>query len=192
VFVPGNHDPDLSGYRRTRRGLVLQAGMPVTPPWPEGAVNADGAVVDVGGLRLAGLGGCRRYSPGPNQYSERGQARRARRLRRRINRARPRGRRVDVLLTHAGVAGVGDDATDVVHRGFEAYRPLVLAVQPRLLLHGHVLPTAPAMERWIGATRIVNVFDHRIIDLPADPSGEPDEAARVGRPGRPGPGAPDA
>ena len=28
VFVPGNHDPDLSGYRVSRGGLTLRAGLP--------------------------------------------------------------------------------------------------------------------------------------------------------------------
>jgi Calcineurin-like phosphoesterase len=177
VFVPGNHDPDLSGFRRTRRGLVLQAGMPVTPPWPGGTVNADGAVVEVAGLRLAGLGGCRRYSAGPNQYSERRQAGRARRLRRRIDRARPRHRPLDVLVTHAPVARVGD-AGDPAHRGFEAYRWLIAAVQPRLLLHGHVVPDPSGREHRIGATRIVNVFDHRVIDLPTEPVDPADPADR--------------
>ena len=108
VFVPGNHDPDLSGYRVSRAGLTLRAGLPARPPWPDGAVSADGRVVDVAGLRIAGLGGCRRYSPGPNQYSDRQQARRARRLAARARLA-PRGRReVDVLLTHAPPRGVGD------------------------------------------------------------------------------------
>ena len=67
VFVPGNHDPDLSGYRISRAGLTLRAGMPVRPPWPDGAVSADGRLVDVAGLRVAGLGGCRRYSGGPSR-----------------------------------------------------------------------------------------------------------------------------
>jgi hypothetical protein len=30
VFAPGNHDPDLSGYRPTPRGLVLPAGLAAT------------------------------------------------------------------------------------------------------------------------------------------------------------------
>ena len=64
VFVPGNHDPDLSGYRHSRAGLTMRAGMPARAPWPDGAVNADGRIVEVAGLRLAGLGGCRRYSAG--------------------------------------------------------------------------------------------------------------------------------
>src|SRR5262249_16473179 len=62
---------------------TLKAGLPAPPPWPDGAVSAEQAVVDVAGLRIAGLGGCRRYSDGPNQYTRRQQARRARALSRR-------------------------------------------------------------------------------------------------------------
>ncbi len=76
VFVPGNHDPDVSGYRLSRAGLTLRAGLPARPPWPAGATNADGQVVDVLGLRIAGLGGSPRYRDGPNQYTARQQARR--------------------------------------------------------------------------------------------------------------------
>jgi hypothetical protein len=136
VFVPGNHDPDLSGYRFSRAGLTLRAGMPARAPWPDGAVNADHDVVEVAGLCFAGLGGCRRYGAGPNQYSDRQFARRARALRRR---ARWRRRHVDVLLTHAPPKGVGDGA-DPVHQGFAALHGLVAALQPTVLLHGHVLP----------------------------------------------------
>ena len=39
--------------------------------------------MDVAGLRVAGLGGCRRYRHGPNQYTDRQQARRGRSLIRR-------------------------------------------------------------------------------------------------------------
>ena len=55
VLVPGNHDPEIDD------------------PLP-GWVDADGQVVDVAGLRIAGLGGCVRYRPGPNQWTEREQA----------------------------------------------------------------------------------------------------------------------
>ena len=130
VFVPGNHDPDVSGYRSSRAGLTLRAGMPARPPWPDGAINADGRVVDVAGLRLAGLGGCLRYSDGPNQYTDRQQARRARALRSRAWWRRQRdGRGVDVLLTHAPPRGVGD-GDDPPHRGFNALPGLVAALQP--------------------------------------------------------------
>jgi hypothetical protein len=140
VFVPGNHDPDLSGYRTSRAGLTLRAGIPARPPWPDGAINADGRVVDVAGLRVAGLGGCLRYSPGPNQYTDRQQARRAMvlRARARWHRLRCRGG-VDVLITHAPPRGAGD-GDDPPHRGFTALHGLAGALRPPLLLHGHVHP----------------------------------------------------
>jgi calcineurin-like phosphoesterase family protein len=151
VFVPGNHDRDLSGYRTSRAGLTVRSGLPARPPWPSGASNADGRVVDVAGLRVAGLGGCLRYSGGPNQYSNRQQARRARALRATAWwHQRRDGHGVDVLLTHAPPLGVGDGA-DPAHRGFSSYRGLVAAV----LLHGHVHPVVPVPSRgWIGDSHV--------------------------------------
>ena len=131
VFVPGNHDPDLSGYRMSRAGLTLRAGLPARAPWPDGAVNADGRIIDVAGLRIGGLGGCLRYSDGPNQYSQRQQARRALRLRAAARWRSPRraGGGVDVLLTHAPPRGIGDD-DDAAHRGFGALHGLTRALRP--------------------------------------------------------------
>jgi hypothetical protein len=165
VFVPGNHDPDLGGYRRTRRGLVLRAGIPVSAPWPQGAINVDGRVEDVAGLRVAGLGGSRRYQAGPNQYTDRQQSRRVRRLMAQVRRTRP-PRPVDIVIAHAPIAGVGDGgAEDPVHQGFEAFHRLVSILEPRLFLHGHVDGAARRTERHVGPTRVVNVFDHQLLEL---------------------------
>jgi calcineurin-like phosphoesterase family protein len=166
AFVPGNHDPDLSGYRTSRAGLTLRAGMPVRLPWPEGALNADGGVVDVAGLRVAGLGGCRRYSGGPNQYTDRQQARRARALRARARWRRLRdGRGVDVLLTHAPPRGVGD-GEDPPHQGFTALHGLVAAVRPAALLHGHVHPYgAPFRPGRLGRTVVGNVTGWHLLEI---------------------------
>ena len=166
VFVPGNHDPDRSGVRGSRSGLTLRAGMPAESPGPAGAENADGRVVDAGGLRLAGLGGSLRYRPGPNQYTQRELARRARRLRCRTAWRRRDGHGVDVVLTHAPPAGVGD-GEDRPHHGFDALHGLVASLRPRLLLHGHIHPYgAPAPDRVIGATTVCNVVGYRLIDTP--------------------------
>jgi hypothetical protein len=166
VFVPGNHDPDLSGYRPTGDGLVVQAGFVTAAPWPAGTINTDGRLTAAAGVTLAGLGGCRRYRDGPNQYSERQQARRVRHLVRRARWQRWRHRpSVDLILTHAGPRGLGD-GDDAPHRGFEAWFPLVEALKPRLLLHGHFSPTLDQPDHWIGRTRVVNVFNHRLLDLP--------------------------
>ena len=135
VLVPGNHDPDLSEFSE-RAGLRLWAGRPGERPGPAGYVDADGHVVDVAGVRVAGLGGCLRYRPGPNQWSEGEQARRARRLVRIARRLRRRdGRGVDILLTHAPPRHCGD-GEDAPHHGFECLHAAVAALQPRFLVHG--------------------------------------------------------
>jgi len=166
VFVPGNHDPDLSGYRVSRAGLTLRAGLPARSPVPPGAVSADGRVVDVGGLRIAGLGGCLRYSSGPNQYSERQQGRRARALRWRARWRQLRdGRGVDLLLTHAPPRGFGD-GDDPPHYGFGCYHGLVSALQPAMLLHGHVFPPVPPPANGLlGRTIVRNVAPRQLMDI---------------------------
>jgi calcineurin-like phosphoesterase family protein len=166
VFVPGNHDPDISGYRTSRAGLPLRAGLPARLPWPDGAISAEQRVVDAAGLRLAGLGGCRRYSTGPNQYTEWQQARRAHALASRAwwRHARD-GRGVDVLLTHAPPEGVGDGA-DPPHRGFRALHRLTHRLQPVVLLHGHVHPHgAAAGEHRLGRTVVHNVVGRHLIEI---------------------------
>jgi hypothetical protein len=181
VFVPGNHDPDLSGYRVSRAGLPLRAGLPARLPWPDGAVNADGRIVAAAGLRIAGLGGCRRYGAGPNQYTDRQQAARARSLRRHAWRLpRHAGRRVDVLLTHAPPRGVGD-GPDPPHQGFLALHGLVAALQPTVLLHGHVRPAEArpdtAGARRLGRTEVHNVTGRHLLGI------EPAGAAAASAPG---------
>jgi calcineurin-like phosphoesterase family protein len=166
VFVPGNHDPDVSGYRTTRRGLQTRAGLPEEPPWPPGAVNADGRVVEVAGLTVAGLGGCLRYSEGPNQYTERQYARRARRLAasQRWRTARG-GRPLDLLITHAPPFGVGD-AEDPPHHGIRALHRLVERTAPPLLLHGHVHPYGAATpDLSLGGTVVRNVVGRHLFDI---------------------------
>lgn len=168
VFVPGNHDPELGGYRTAHSGLVVRAGLPATAPWPPGSVNADARVVDVAGLRIAGLGGSVRYREGPNQYTQRQQARRARRLARQTTWRRLRDRRgVDVLLTHSPPRGLGD-ADDLPHRGFEALHPLAHQLRVPLLLHGHIHPFGQSQpDRFIDATTVRNVVGRHLFDIPA-------------------------
>jgi calcineurin-like phosphoesterase family protein len=179
VFVPGNHDPDVSGYRVARSGLTLRAGLPASPPWPAGAACADGRVVDAAGLRVAGLGGCRRYSPGPNQYTDRQQGRRARVLSHRAARRKRRdGKGIDILLTHAPPRGIGD-GHDAPHQGFAALRPLVTRLHPILLLHGHVAACGPAPpDHRLGRTIVRNVTGRHLFDV--EPGGRPSLAAEAG------------
>jgi calcineurin-like phosphoesterase family protein len=168
VFVPGNHDVDLAGYANVR-GLWTRAGMPAEWPGPAGGVNVDAGVVDVAGLRIAGLGGSIRYNDGPNQWTERQQARRARRMARLAGWRRLRdGRGVDVLLTHSPPAGCGDQP-DPPHRGFACLHDTVRRLRPQLLLHGHIHPHGSATpDRRLGGTRVVNVVGYQVFEVTPD------------------------
>jgi predicted phosphohydrolase len=170
VFVPGNHDVDLSGYSNVR-GLWTKAGMPSRWPGPTGAVNADGSVVDVAGLRIAGLGGSIRYNNGPNQWTERQQARRARRLTRLARWRQLRdGRGVDVLLTHSPPKDCGD-REDAPHQGFGCLHDVVRALRPQKMLHGHIHPHGEQTpDRNLSGTQIVNVVGYKVFEF-----GGPDE-----------------
>jgi hypothetical protein len=158
VLVPGNHDPDISGYAQ-RGGMWLRAGQPAAWPGPAGYTDADGRVVDVAGLRVAGLGGCLRYRPGPNQWTQAEQGRRARRT------AHRDGRPVDVLLTHAPPRHCGD-REDGPHQGFSCLHDVVAALRPRLLVHGHIHPYGEQVpDRVLGRTRVVNVVGRKVLEL---------------------------
>ncbi|PRY62579.1 Icc-related predicted phosphoesterase [Knoellia remsis] len=166
VFVPGNHDPALARTRLSRSGMHLEAGMPCATPRPIGGINVDGRVADVAGLRIAGLGGCVRYRPGPNMYSQAEYRRRALLLRWRLwlhRRRDPRG--VDILLTHAPPRGVGDE-DDRPHVGIEALHGLVERLRPTWLLHGHIHPHGIRREdRQMGGTTVRNVVPVRLFDV---------------------------
>ena len=179
VFVPGNHDPALSRRRLHRSGLHVSAGLPVPDPRPHGAINADGAVIEAAGLRIAGLGGCVRYRPGPHQYTQAEFARKADRLarvaRRHLRkRAREEGAGIDILLTHAPPRHCGDEE-DAPHHGIEALRPLIEQLAPRLLVHGHIHPYGQRRpDRQVGRTTIRNVIPYKLFDLDVEPTnGQP-------------------
>ena len=166
VFVPGNHDPAVVDARPHRSGQFLRAGLPCEPPRPAGCRSADGTVLDVAGLRIAGLGGCVRYRPGPNQYSQREYHRRAARLLRRVGRLQRRSPGpVDVLLTHAPPRGLGDEE-DRPHVGVEALHGVLERLRPRWHLHGHIHPYGqPRPDRVVGATTIRNVIPYRLFEI---------------------------
>jgi Icc-related predicted phosphoesterase len=154
LYVPGNHDPDVRDPDRIRIGPP--------PGGPEGCLNVDGRIVEAEGLRVAGLGGCIRYRPGPNQYTEAEMSRRALRL---ALRARVARKAVDILLTHSPPRGHGD-AEDPAHRGFAALSRLIDRLQPKLLVHGHVRRYGPRVpDLRVGNTVIVNAIPYRLLQV---------------------------
>jgi Icc-related predicted phosphoesterase len=150
-YVRGNHDP-VEGTKA-----------------PGGCVSLDGRVVNAESLTLAGLSGSRWYSGGPNQYTERVMRRRVYKLSAKISLGALGGRGTpDVFVTHAPPCGLGDREEDPCHAGFEAFLSLIDRYEPPLWLHGHVHLYGPGLasrrvsER--GATRVVNVCGHQILE----------------------------
>jgi predicted phosphodiesterase len=178
VYVPGNHDPEL---RRRPRGPILTGTAPLRfapedadQPGPGGGINLDGRVLDVAGLRVAGLGGSVRYRTGPNQYTQAEMRRRALGLELRCGRRRPVAagprHRLDLFVSHAPPMGVGDLPDDPAHVGFAAFHRLVRTLAPRVLLHGHIHPYGRVLPHvTMGDTVVRNVVGAHLIEVEAGP-----------------------
>lgn len=149
LYVAGNHD-------------VRYATNP-----PEGCDPIDDHYVMFNGVRIIGLGGCRKYHPGPYQYTEAQMRQRIRKLR--FHLWRHKG--VDIVVTHAAPAGLGD-ADDPAHWGFESLTKLINKYRPRYLVHGHVHVTyGQNVPREIrhGDTSVINAYERYTIEIPEGP-----------------------
>lgn len=146
LYVHGNHDERY-----------------LTQP-PDGCECIDDQLVVYNGVRILGLGGCRRYHPGPFQYTEAQMRRRVSKLRLALWRSGG----VDIVVAHAPPRGVGD-MDDPAHIGFQSLLDLVDKYRPQYLLHGHVhlrynvgLPRVREYED----TKIINVSERYVLELP--------------------------
>jgi Icc-related predicted phosphoesterase len=154
LYVHGNHDHPVE-----TEGRLITA--------PQGGTNVEGRVVEAAGLLIAGLGGSPRYAPGGTyQYTEGEMRRRVQRLAGRLRWAELRGRRLDILLTHAPPRGIHDH-TDPAHQGFQSLLPLVEHHRPRYLIHGHSPPRPGHPTRTqSGATGVIHVRGHALLEVP--------------------------
>lgn len=162
LYVLGNHDPSLMQPEPTF--TLLRSEPP--PQGPQGCINIDGRLVEMQGLRIAGLGGSIRYKEGPNQYSQAQMGWRALQLEFRIRLKRVKARRkLDILVTHAPPYGLAD-AKDSAHVGFVSILRLVQKFQPIVALHGHIHPYGRVLpERHVMSTRVINVVPSRLIEV---------------------------
>ena len=145
IYVPGNHD-----VRYTQEP-------------PEGCDCIDGHFVTFNGVRILGLGGCRKYHPGPFQVTERQMRRKIRKLAFQLWLHKG----VDIVVTHAPPSGVGD-GDDQAHWGFEALLKLIDKYHPTYLLHGHVHANYGEFvrEREYNGTKVINVWERYVLDVP--------------------------
>ena len=146
LYIHGNHD---TGYSHKP---------------PEGCDCIDDHFVVYNGIRILGLGGCRKYHPGPHQYTEKEMRRRIRKLKFQLWKHKG----VDIVVTHAAPEGLGDDE-DVAHWGFQSLRDLIEQYHPTYLVHGHVHMTYNhniPREMEHQGTKVVNAFERYVIELP--------------------------
>ena len=146
LYVHGNHDV---GYSRTP---------------PEGCDCIEDDIVVYKGLRILGLGGCKKYYDAPHQYSEWEMRKRIRKLRRKLWQHGG----VDIVVTHAPPMGIGD-GNDIAHEGFEAFLDLILRYEPKYLLHGHVHLNygidQTRVREWNG-TKVINACERYVLEIP--------------------------
>ena len=149
LYVHGNHD-------------VRYASDP-----PLGCDCIDDHIVVYNGIRILGLGGCRRYHPGPHQYTDNEMRLRIWKLRWKLWRLKG----VDIVVTHAPPEGLGD-GEDKAHWGFEALRELLDKYHPQYLVHGHVHMSYGhdvAREIEYNGTKIINAYERYVIEIPDRP-----------------------
>lgn len=118
-------------------------------------------------LIVMGLGGCKKYNKGDNQYTEF-------RMYWKMIKLIPKlifnkifyGRYLDILLTHAAPRGI-NDKEDACHIGFESFKWFMRKFKPQYLLHGHIhlYDLNAKREAEYFNTKIINVYDHYILDF---------------------------
>ncbi|MEE8440359.1 MAG: metallophosphoesterase [Spirochaetia bacterium] len=170
-FVFGNHHlKHLPLFRRSTDAMP-QGGATYAPePMFRnyfGSTCIEGKAIRHKKLLIAGLGGCRRYNSGSNQFTEF-------QMRGRIVRIVPRlvwnrvvhGRFLDILLTHASPFGL-NDRPDRTHVGFRAFVRFMDWFRPKYLLHGHIHLYDLNASRMVKykETEIINIYDHYVLDF---------------------------
>lgn len=146
LYVHGNHDKNYK----------------IKPPL--GCQCIDGCLVNFDGIRILGMGGCKSPRNAEHEYSDAQMWRRLKKLTPEIRRAGG----VDILVSHAPAAGLGD-LNDQFHQGFEALRYVDENYCPQLHLYGHVHlggnPIARQGVMEFGDTTLVNATGYRIVEI---------------------------
>jgi Icc-related predicted phosphoesterase len=145
LYVHGNHDDKYE-----------------TIP-PEGCICIEDQIYNFNGVRILGLGGCHRYKPGTNQYTQQEMEKRVRRLWWKLRRSKG----FDILVTHSPAQGL-HDSEDRCHQGFSVFNDLIERYQPKIFAHGHVHMNYGRQfprEDQVGQTRVINAFDRFIVEI---------------------------
>ena len=149
LYVHGNHD---THYKQDP---------------PLGCDCIDDQLVVYNGVRILGLGGCRKYRNSEFQYTDKQMRQRIRKLRFKLWRSGG----VDIVVTHCPPEGLGD-GEDRAHMGFAALRELLDKYHPQYLLHGHVhlrYDGSKEQVRAYNGTTLINASERYVLDIPDVP-----------------------
>jgi hypothetical protein len=157
AYVRGNHDVG-SAWGAGERGMLPE-------PLQEGKLHGED------GLPIIGFSGSPIYAPHHGAGAEQQVSDFA--MWRRVLAAWPRAasHRPLLIVSHAAPRGL-NDAPDVAHRGFPAFRWLLDRVAPPLWLHGHTSLVRRGVDgrcRRHGATLLVNVTGAVLVELQPPP-----------------------
>ena len=170
-FVFGNHNLRyLCNYLRPpHNSIAMTHQEPSAPGTPGGGTYIGNKVVRLKkyNLIVAGLGGCKRYSNGLNQFSEL-------QMLGKIISIIPHmlwnriiyGRYLDILLTHAAPLGI-NDRNDCCHKGFKVFLWFMNIFKPKYLLHGHIHLydiNSPRITTYQD-TKVINVYSRYELEL---------------------------
>lgn len=142
-YVLGNHD------KYSRKSLC-------------GCKNIDGKIIKYNQTKIAGIGGCKKYNKGKNQYREYQMNFRLKLLNMKV--LIKKG--LDILVTHAPIFGI-NDGKDLCHQGFKSFFSVINKYKPRYFIHGHNHLNYSQKNKRItiyNKTIIINSFDHYIFD----------------------------
>ncbi|MBQ3529129.1 MAG: metallophosphoesterase [Oscillospiraceae bacterium] len=148
LYVHGNHD---TRYEKNP---------------PEGCDCIEDKLVVYRGLRILGLGGSPSYNGGAHQYTESQMRWRIFKLWWKI---RKHGG-VDIVVSHAPLAGVGD-GDDFAHRGFHEFLRFVDKYHPKYWLHGHVhlnYGIDKTRVREYNGTKVINTCERYVLEIPQE------------------------
>lgn len=170
LFVFGNHNlRGMDRYQKSRDSFddLKEPKSGLSYDAYVGARYVDRRVVREKGLLVGGLGGSLQYNSAENQFSDLAMYARAILMVPRLlfNRL-VYGRYIDILLTHAPPLGV-NDRPDRCHTGFKAFLWFLRVFRPRYLVHGHVhlYDTTERREQAYAGSRVVNAYDHCLIEI---------------------------
>lgn len=166
-FVFGNHNLKYLKQFNKQSGRLQEINTHSYTQRSFGARYINKRCVRHADFLIAGLGGCKRYNNGKNQFTEFQMTLRLWTLipRLLINRILY-GRFIDMFVTHTPPRDI-HDREDPCHQGFKCFRWFIKIFKPRFMLHGHIHIYNNTYNRktiWKDCA-IINVFQSYTIDL---------------------------